>query len=222
LRPEKLGDLDRGDADTAPCAKDENIFARLKFGAGHEHVPGGLEDERDRGGFFKRQILRVRQAIYFRYADELGASSVNHVAQVGELAAAIVEARQTRRAFSAGDAGREYNFLASANRGDLGADLRDFPGDVAARNVRKRYQNIRKALANPEIEVVQRAGSNAHQDFVGADDGISYFNIFQDFRAAVLLKLDGLHFSDPDFLDGSNPARTVAARRPPQSHGKLT
>jgi len=88
--------------------------------------------------------------------------------------------------------------------------------------VRKRYRDIRKALANPEIEAIQRAGTNAHQDFARADDRIGYFDIFQDFRAAVLLKLDGLHFSDPDFLDGSNPARTVAARSPPQSHGKLT
>lgn len=77
-------------------------------------------------------------------------------------------------------------------------------------------------MAHPEIETVQRAGADSHQYFAGPDDRFGRIDIFKDSRAAVLLKLDRFHFPEPDFLEGSSPARTVAASSPPQSHGRLT
>jgi len=185
-------------------------------------MPRGLEDERDGGGFFERQIFGIGETVYFGGANELSAATVDHIAEVSELAAAIVEAGEARGAFAAGDTGGEEHLLAYANRCNLSSDLRNFAGHVAAGNMRKRNRHIRKTLAHPEIETVQGAGSDADQNFVGTHGWIGGFNILQDFRAAVLLKLDRFHFADPGFLEQKRPLRTVATSSAPHSQGRLT
>ena len=162
------------------------------------------------------------EAVRFRCTNQFGAASVDHVAQVRELPAAIVEASEARGAFSAGHTGSKDYFLADANGGDIGADLRDFTRDVAPGNVRERDRNVGQALADPQVEAVQGASANVDQHFIGADDWIGRVHVFEDFGAAVLLELDGLHFLAPGSLEESRPVTTVATRSAPQSHGKLT
>jgi hypothetical protein len=219
---EKFGDLDGGDADAAPCAEDENIFAGLQFSTSQQHVPRGLEDQRDGGCFFEGQILGVREAIHFRCANEFGATAVDHITEVGELTATIVEARKARGAFAAGDARGEDHSLADACGGDLSADLGNLACDVAAWYMRDRDRNAGDALAYPEIETIESASADAYENFIGAHHRVGNVRIFQDFGAAVLLELDGLHFWPPGFLVPSRPVRTVPARNAPQSQGKLT
>jgi hypothetical protein len=185
-------------------------------------VPGGLEDQRDGGSLFEGEIFRVREAIHFRCADEFGAAAVDHITEVGELAAAIVEAGKTRGAFAAGDAGGENHSLADAYGGDLCADLGNFACDVAAWYMWERNRNAWDALAYPEIETIESASADTHENFIGAHSRVGSVDIFQDFGAAVLLELDGLHFWPPGFFVPSRPVRTVPARNAPQSHGKLT
>jgi len=55
-RAEEFGNLNGGGANAATCPKDKNIFAGLQLGSGKKHVPGGLEDKRNRGGLFKGQV----------------------------------------------------------------------------------------------------------------------------------------------------------------------
>jgi hypothetical protein len=62
-----------------------------------------LKDERDGGGFFEREIFGIGQAVYFRDADEFGAAAIDHVAEVGGLAAAIIEAGNASWTFAAAD-----------------------------------------------------------------------------------------------------------------------
>jgi len=164
-RAEKLGNLNGGAADAASCPKDENILAGLQFGPGKKHVPGGLEDKRNRGGLFKSQVFRIRHAIYFWSVDKFGAASVNQVAEIGELAAAVVLAGDASRAFPTSPPRGENDLLTDAHGGDIRADLGDFAGDIAAWDVRKRNRDIGVAAAYPEVKVVQRASSHADEDF---------------------------------------------------------
>src|SRR6266566_1008144 len=122
---EEFGDLYRGAADAAPCSQDEHVFAGLQLSPGNKHVPGGLEDERNRSSLFERQIFRVRQAIHFRGANKFGAAAVNHVAKIGGLPAVVVQAGHASRAFAAANQRREHDFLADASRGYIRADLSD-------------------------------------------------------------------------------------------------
>src|SRR5229473_8587611 len=89
-RAEEFGNLNGGAADAASCPQDKNVLAGLQLGSSKQHVPGGLEDKRNRGGLFKGQVFRIRQAIYFWSADEFGAAAVDQVAEIGEVAAVIV------------------------------------------------------------------------------------------------------------------------------------
>src|SRR4029077_19930639 len=91
-RAKKFRDLNSRAANAAARAKDQNVFSRLQFSAADEHVPGGLKNEGDGGGFIKRKFFGKQKAIHFRSADEFGAAAVNHVAEIGELAAVVVEA----------------------------------------------------------------------------------------------------------------------------------
>src|SRR5260370_39315452 len=104
-------------------------------------MPSGLENKGDRGSFFEGEILGIRQAIYLGRTNEFSAAAVDHVAQVGELAAVIVLAGKASRAFSAGYAGRENDFLAGADNSYLGANMGELSGNIADRNVRRRDPN---------------------------------------------------------------------------------
>src|SRR5258708_2054601 len=187
-RAEEFGNLNGGAADAASCPKDEDILAGLQLGPGKKHVPGGLEDERNRGGFFEAQILRIRQAIYFGCAHEFGAASVNHVAQVSGLTAVVIKASYAGCALATANQWREDDLLADAHCRYVGADLGDLTGDVTARNVRKRNRDVRDAAAHPEVEMVQRASLHAHKHVVRADGGIGGVREFQYVWGTMLIK----------------------------------
>ena len=55
---EQLGDLDGRGTDAAGGGQHEYVLTWLKFGAGHQHVPGGEEDQRYGGGFFEAEDRR--------------------------------------------------------------------------------------------------------------------------------------------------------------------
>jgi hypothetical protein len=152
-----------------------------------------LENERYGSGFFEGQIFRIRQAIYFRDTNELGAAAIDQVAEVGELAAAVVEPRNAGQALATGHSRSENYFLTNADAGDFWADLCDLAGDVAAGNMRKGYRYIRQALADPQVKVVQRAGMNAHEHFVVANRRFWDGGVLQNLGPTVLLEDDGFH-----------------------------
>ena len=163
---EEFRDLDRGAADSASSAEDQNIFAGLELRACHEHVPGCLKNQRHSRRLLETEIFRIRHAIYFRAADIFGAASVNHVAEIGKFTAAVVRARKAGGAFAAGNARREDDLLPDVNSRHVFADLRHFSGDVAPGNVRQRDGYVGEAAAHPEIQVIQRAGAHADKHFI--------------------------------------------------------
>ena len=141
--------------------------------------------------------------------DKFGAASVDQVSQIGELAAAVVLARDAGGAFATGHARGENYLLTDAHGGDIRADLGNFAGDVATWDVRKRNRDMGVAAADPEVKVVQRASSHADEDFVRADDGVRSVRVFQDFRSAVLTEKHCLHRDAP--LESFEDSRNIMA-----------
>ena len=70
------------------------------------------------------------------------------------MTAAVVEAGYACGTLSAGDSGGEDNFLSDFHGGNIGADLGNFAGDVAAGNVWERDWNVGQAAADPQIEMI--------------------------------------------------------------------
>jgi hypothetical protein len=152
-----------------------------------------LEYERNRGGFFKRKVLWVGQAIHFGRANEFGAAAVNHVAEVGGYPALVIEAGYASGTLAATNERGEHDFLTHANRGDFRADLCDFSSDIAAGNVRKRDRNIRQSAPDPQIEMIQSASAHADENFVGARFGAGNIHVLQNFGSAMPAEEDSLH-----------------------------
>jgi hypothetical protein len=79
------------------------------------------------------------------------------------------------------DAGAELT-----NRGHLAAD-------VAARDVGKRYLDTGEPLAEPEVQVVQGARLNPHQDLVRGDLGVGDLLQLQNLASPMRVKANCLH-----------------------------
>jgi hypothetical protein len=154
-----------------------------------------LENERNGGSFLEGKILGIGEAVDFGAADKLGAATVDHVAEIGELWTVVVPAGEASRAFAAGDSGSEEDFLAGLGGGDTRVGFFDDPRDVAAGNVRKRDGNAGKPAADPQVEVVERAAADADEDFAGAEFGFGCVGVAEDFGTAVVVEEDGFHSS---------------------------
>ena len=194
---EEFGDLNGGATDTAAGGEDEDFFTGLKLGAMDEHVPGGLEDERNGGGMGPIEIFGIGHAIDFGTTNKFGAATLNHVTEIGEIAAEIVVAGEAGGTFAAGDAGSENDFLADVDGGDFGADLGDFASDVAAGNVRQRDLQAGKAAAHPEIEMIEGTSTNADEDFVAAELRFGNIGEAKNGRITMFLEDDGFHERPP-------------------------
>lgn len=210
MRAKEFGDLYGGCSNAAACAEDEHIFAGLKFGAGEQHVPSGLEDQRDGSGFFPLEIFGIGEAVDLGDTDQFSAAAVNHVTKVRGLSAAIVEACDTSRTFTTANQWREHYLLANAYCCDIRTNLLDFTRNVAAGDVRKRNRNVEQATAHPQVQMIERASSDAHNNVVSARPGLRRIGVFQDFRPAVLVKQDCIHAASA--LNSKGRTVTLRAR----------
>lgn len=193
----ELCDLDCGAAHTASGSKDQDGFTGQELRAVHEHVPRGYEYKRDSGGMGPIQILRTGEAIDLRHANIFCAAAIDHVAEVGEITAAVILAGDTGGTFATSDAWSENDFLADVNGGDFGADLANLAGNIAARNVRERNGNAGESAANPEVQMIEGAGMNADEDFIVAEMWFGNIGVAKDRRIAVLMEDDGFHVKPP-------------------------
>ena len=214
---EKSRNLDRCAADTAAGGENQDFLARLKLRAIDEHVPGSLKDERNSGGMGPIQILGIGHAIHFRAADIFGATAVNHIAEIGEIAAAVVIAGETRGTFPACDTRSKDNFLANVNGADFGSDFGDFSGNIAAGNMRQRNGNTGESAADPEVKMIEGTSVHADEHFVMAEMGFGNVGVMKNGRITVLMKDDGFHERPPRTgkVAREMPARTVLRRTLP-------
>jgi hypothetical protein len=152
-----------------------------------------LKNERDGSRFFERELFGIGEAVHFGAANELGATSVDHVSEIGKLRTIVVASSQTGGALAAGNAGSEENFLAGFDGGDAEANLLDGAGNIAAGNMRERDGNARDSAAHPEVEMIESAGVDADDDFAGARFGFGNVGVAEDVGAAVVVEKDGFH-----------------------------
>jgi hypothetical protein len=117
-------------------------------------VPGGEEDERNSGGVRPVEIFRIRETVDLGHTNIFGATAVDHVTEVGEIAAAVILTSDAGGTLAASNPRSENDSLADMNGGDFCTDLGDFAGNIAAGYVRERDSNARKAAANPEVEMI--------------------------------------------------------------------
>ena len=71
-RPLRACHLNRRLSDAAAGRKDEHRLTRSQLGPGHQHVPGGQEGQRERGGLHESDPVRNRDDVFSRHRDELG------------------------------------------------------------------------------------------------------------------------------------------------------
>src|SRR5208337_1980238 len=194
---EEFGDLDGGGADAAAGGDNEDVFARLELRAIDEHVPGGLEDQRHGSGVSPIQVFRIGHAIDVGAADKFGAAAINHVAEIGKVAATVFIAGKAGGTSSTGDARRKDNFLADVDGADFGTDFGDFAGNVAAGDVGKWSLEAGEAAAHPEIEMIEGAGVNADEDFAAAELRLGDVGVVENGRVTVFLEDDRFHERPP-------------------------
>src|SRR5579863_2137147 len=94
-----------------------------------------------------------------------GVAAVDFVAQKCVLAAEIVVAGGALGAGAAGQSRSQEDALADLKVSDAITNLCDFAGDVATGNVWQGDFDAGDTLANPEIQVIERTGTDADQDF---------------------------------------------------------
>ena len=132
--------------------------------------------------------------VYRRYCNEFAVAAVNLIAQYGELAALILQTGNALRAVIARKHGSEKHTLTGFEAGDVFADFDDFPGNVAAQDVRQLDPG--ESLADPEIEMIQGAGFDADQNLVFARLWVGDIFVAKDFRPAKFMETNGFHIRD--------------------------
>jgi hypothetical protein len=109
--------------------------------------------------------------------------------------------------FAAANARSKNDFLADMNGGDFWPDLGDFARNIAAGNVGERDSNTGEAAANPEVEMIEGAATNANQGFIVSEGRFGDISIAEYGRVAVFVDDDGFHEQPPGSVgmnDGSN------------------
>src|SRR6185437_1782803 len=87
--------------------------------------------------------------------------------------------------------GSDDHPLPLAEAGDVIADVDNLAGDVAAGDVRK--LDAGKALADPEVEVIQGAGANPYENLVMAVVRVGHVLVLQHSGAAEFVEANGFH-----------------------------
>jgi hypothetical protein len=139
----------------------------------------------------------VRHAVHLGTASIFGATTVDHVAEIGEVAAKVVVTGNTSGTFSASDPGRQDHLLTDVNGGDFVPELGHFPRDITAGYMGKRYGDARNAAANPQVKMVQRASVDADEDFARVEMRFGNIGIVKNAWIAVLMKDDSFHGRPP-------------------------
>ena len=135
----------------------------------HEHPVGGLEDEREGGGFLEREVAGDRMDEIARDRDQLGMRAVHRLAHDVGLAA-----RDDPRI--------DHDALVGAG---------DHACAVGAEDARLRHRG--EPLADPDVEVVQRGGSQLDQHLAVGGLRIGDVLVAEHLRPAVLVDANGFH-----------------------------
>ena len=164
LRPRRGAELDRGRADAAGGAVDEQALARPQGRLGEQRVVGGGEDLGDRAGRVQLEALGHGHELALVDDRELGLAAP---ADDAHDAVALLEAAR-----------------AGAERGDLAGELQ--AGDVRRRAGRRGVA----ALALQDVGAVEPGAAHAHEDLARAGLGVG---VLGDLQRPAFADGDGPH-----------------------------
>jgi hypothetical protein len=106
--------------------------------------------------------------------------------------AAIILTGHAKGALPATKSGREQNSFAYFYALAEFTHPHYFAGDVTAKNMRHGVLQS-AAGANPQIQVIQRAGAYPQEYFIGFDRGLRNIFVAENFRTAVFVDSDSFH-----------------------------
>jgi len=160
-------------------------------------MPSRLKNQRNGRCVNPIEIFGVGQAIDLGTPHEFRATAIDHVAKICVIAAVVVVPREAGRTLAAGYAGSQHDFLPDVDDMDFRANFSNFPGNITAGNVRKRNGYARQAPPHPQVEVVQGAGMDTNQNFVGAKVRLIHIRIVENTGITMLMENDRFHKPPP-------------------------
>jgi hypothetical protein len=183
----------RGAADAREPGVDQDRLAGAQFGAAHQHVPGGLEHEADRGGFGGGERARFRRHVRGGQAHELGRGAVGAFAEDLVVAAELVLAGLAGFAGAARTPGQHHHRVAFAEAGDARPELVHHAAAVAAGDQWQWEGVAGHAAPHPGVEVVDAYGLHAQANLAGG--GVRDRALFEAeaVQAAVFAHDDAAH-----------------------------
>src|SRR5438874_3222800 len=129
-------DLNRKRADAAPRGMNQNIFARLQLGAGHQHVPRGQRHQRQRRSFGPTQSFWLRNYIDAGYGNQFSVTTVASIPDDVVVVAHVVATAETLDAMTTRYARLNHHFVAGFDPGDQLAGFAYHARNIVAEDVR--------------------------------------------------------------------------------------
>ncbi len=190
----------------------QDVLVRPASGARGEHVPGGEEDQRQRRRLDVGEARGQRQDVPPRHGNELGVAAVAVLAQQSVVRTEVIEGGETAHAEAAGDSGRDQAGGRLREVGHPGAGRCDVAGDLAARHERQREAMPGDAVAEPEVEVVERAGAHAHRNLTGTRNRIRPLTPLERFGTTVPRDAKAFHAAKSISGRGGESRRLATCR----------
>src|SRR5438132_1262938 len=134
-----------------------------------------------------------RDYIDGRNGDELCHPAIDLRAQNPVGQTQIIAARQTELATPTRESGRNEDAISGRTSLHIVADTLHDARDIASTNVRQRHGKCRNTLPDPDIEMIEGAGLDAHANLAGVDGRLDRFLVPEHFGPAVLIKDRRLH-----------------------------
>ncbi len=188
------GELDRRLTHAAAAGENEHDVAR-----GHaskpQHVCGGQKRQRKRGRVDVVHMFWQRHEVVDGDRQELRVAAVAEQAEHIVGAAELVTAPAARDAAPATDPGLQHD--ARAHRNGPAAGFHDVAGHVAPGDVGQRNRDARNAPSLPEIQMIERAGTDAHDRVAAARTRLRRVFVLQDLGRSMVVEANRFHVRRP-------------------------
>jgi hypothetical protein len=136
------------------------------------------------------ETFRKRENINLGHVYQFGVSAAEPIATDDLVARAeIISALQATEALPAAPPGRDHHGIPHSDAGAEFTNGGHLAADVTARDVGKRYLDAGEPLAKPEVQVVQGARLNPHQDLVRGDLGVRDLLLLQNLASPMRVKI---------------------------------
>ena len=192
-RSRHVRELDGGRADAAADRVDHHGLAGLEVAAREEHVPRGAEGDLHRGGLGVGELLGDAHQVPGRAGEPLRVAAGGAEADVVGVRAERLAAGAAEAALAAGRHQQRHHAVADLPALDALAELGDPADDLEAEDERRLDREARGALADVDVEVVERAGRDVDQHLARAGPRVG--NVFEPKHvdSAELVEHDRLH-----------------------------